>query len=79
MTAVYLKLNNETGRYDCYSVMEDEYLQTLTCGNPFIYAPDDEDEEFPGRIEHSKDVGYYWIDAEDFCSQKLFNRMRGFI
>lgn len=62
MTEVYLKLNKETERYDCYTVMNDTYIKTLTCGNSFIYMPDDEDIEVLGRIEHSINKGYYWID-----------------
>lgn len=79
MTEVYLKLNNETGRYDCYKVLTDQYVHTLTSGNPFMLIPDDEDLEVAGRIEHDSTYGYYWIDSEDFTRQKLENGMKGFI
>lgn len=79
MTEVYLKLNKETGRYDCYTVMDDKCIKTLTCGNSFIYMPDDEDIEVPGRIEHSINKGYYWIDTDDFSSIGLHTGMRGYI
>ena len=79
MTEVYLKKNQETGRFECYSVLEDEYIQTLTCGNSFMYLPNDEDEEFQGRIEYDSNYGYYWINSEDLCRMNLFNGMRGYI
>ena len=79
MTEVYLKLNKETERYDCYTVMYDKYIKTLTCGNTFIYIPDDEDIEVPGRIEHSNNRGYYWIDTDDFSSIGLYIGMRGYV
>lgn len=79
MTEVYLKLNKETERYDCYTVVDDKYIKTLTCGNTFTYIPDDEDVEVPGRIEHSTNRGYYWIDTDDFSNIGLYNGMRGYI
>ena len=45
MTEVYLKKNQETGRYECYNGLTDEYMQTLNCGNPFMLIPEDEDLE----------------------------------
>ncbi len=79
MTEVYLKKNQETGRFECYNALTDEFVSTLTCGNAFIYFPEDEDVEVPGRIEYSSSGGYYWIDADDFTSQGLFNGMRGYV
>lgn len=79
MTEVYLKLNKETGRYDCYSVMNDTYIKTLNCGNAFIYMPEDEEVEVPGRIEHSTNRDYYWTDTEEFTSKGLYNGMRGYV
>ncbi len=79
LTEVYLKLNEETNRYECYSVMDDKYRETLTCGNSFIYLPHDEDEEIAGRIEYDSNYGYYWVDRENFTRQKLFTGMRGYI
>ena len=65
MTEVYLKKNQETGRFECYNGLTDEYMQTLNCGNPFMLIPEDEDLEIPGRIEYHNIDGYYWIDSED--------------
>lgn len=79
MTEVYLKFNQETEKYDCYEVLTDEYLHTLTSGNSFMLFPDDDDLEVPGRIEHDSTCGYYWIDSEDFTRQKLENGMKGYI
>ena len=79
MTEVYLKLNQETERYECYNAMTDEYVQTLTCGDWFMLIPDDEDLEVPGRIEHSNSNGYYWIDSEDFTRQQLTNGLKGYV
>ena len=73
MTEVYLKKNQETGRFECYNGLTDEYMQTLNCGNPFMLITEDEDLEIPGRIEHDSTYGYYWIDSEDFTRQKLEN------
>lgn len=83
MTEVYLK-KNEQGRFECYNALTDEYVSTLTCGNPFILIPDDEDDffdelEVPGRIEHSTVYDYYWIDTEELSRQKLRNGIRGFV
>lgn len=79
MTEVYLKLNQETERYECYNVMTDEYVQTLTCGEWFMLISDDEDLEVPGRIEHSNSSGYYWIDSEDFTRQQLMDGLKGYV
>ncbi len=79
MTEVYLKKNQETGRFECYNGLTDEYMQTLNCGNPFMLITEDEDLEIPGRIEHDSTYGYYWIDSEDFTRQKLEIGMRGYI
>lgn len=79
MTEVYLKKNQKTERYECYNAMTDEYIQTLTCGNPFMLIQDDEDLEISGRIEYNSTYGYYWIDSEDFTQQKLENGMKGYI
>lgn len=78
MTEVYLKKNSE-GRFDCYNALTDEYIQTLTCGNPFMLIAEDEDLEIPGRIEYDSNFGYYWVDSEDFTRQQLENGMRGYI
>ena len=79
MTEVYLKKNQETGRFECYNGLTDEYMQTLNCGNPFMLIPEDEDLEIPGRIESHNIDGYYWMDSEDSTRQKLENGMRGYI
>lgn len=79
MTEVYLKLNKKTDRYDCYTVMEDKYIQTLTCGNSFILIADDEDLEVSGRIEHHSTNGYYWIDSKDEKVVYLKNGINGYI
>ncbi len=79
MTEVYLKKNQETGRFECYNALTDEFISILTCGNFFIYLPDDEDLEVPGRIEHSVNRDYYWIDSESLSSISLYNGMRGYI
>lgn len=79
MTEVYLKLNQQTGRYECYHALTDEYVQTLTSGNPFMLIPDDEDLEVPGRIEHDSTYGYYWTDIDDFTRQKLETGMKGYV
>ncbi|WP_279022250.1 DUF5348 domain-containing protein [Intestinibacter bartlettii] len=79
MTEVYLKFNQQTERYDCYNSLTDEFEQTLTSGNSFIYLPHDEDEEIAGRIEYDSNYGYYWVDRENFTRQKLFTGMRGYI
>ncbi len=50
MTEVYLKKNVD-GRFDCFNALTDEYIQTLTCGNPFMLIAEDEDLEVPGRID----------------------------
>lgn len=79
MTEVYLKFNDETKRFDCYNALTDEYIHTLTCGNPFMLITDDEDLEVPGRIEHDSIHGYYWIDVEEFTRKKLESGMKGYI
>lgn len=78
MTEVYLKKNVD-GRFDCFNALTDEYIQTLTCGNPFMLIAEDEDLEIPGRIEYHNTDGYYWVDSEDFTRQQLENGMRGFV
>lgn len=79
MTEVYLKLNQETKRYECYHVVTDEYVQILTCGDWFMLIPDDEDLEVPGRIEYSNSSGYYWIDSEDSTRQQLMDGLKGYV
>ena len=79
MTEVYLKLNQETKRYECYHVVTDEYVQTLTCGDWFMLIPDDEDLEVQGRIEYSNSSGYYWIDSGDSTRQQLMDGLKGYV
>ena len=79
MTEVYLKLNQETKRYECYHVVTDEYVQTLTCGDWFMLIPDDEDLEVPWRIEYSNSSGYYWIDSGDSTRQQLMDGLKGYV
>lgn len=79
MTEVYLKLNQETKRYECYHVVTDEYVQTLTCGDWFMLIPDDEDLEVSGRIEYSNSSGYYWIDSGDSTRQQLMDGLKGYV
>ena len=79
MTEVYLKFNQQSERFECYNALTDKFEQTLTCGNPFMLIPDDEDLEVPGRIEYDSIHGYYWVDVEEFTRQKLENGMRGYV
>ena len=79
MTEVYLKLNQETKRYECYHVVTDEYVQTLTCGDWFMLIPDDEELEVPGGIEYSNSSGYYWIDSGDSTRQQLMDGLKGYV
>lgn len=77
MTEVYLKKNSE-GRFDCYNALTDEYIQTLTCGNPFMLIAEDEDLEVPGRIEYHNTNGYHWIGIDDTVVY-LANGIKGYI
>lgn len=79
MTEVYLKLNQQTERFDCYEVLTDEYIHTLTCGNAFMLIPEDDDLEVSGRIEHNSTYGYYWVDSEGVAVEYLKSGMKGYI
>lgn len=81
MTEVYLKLNYSTERFDCYSVLTDEFICTLSCNTTFIYIDIETDEEIVGRIEyvHGKHYGYCWVDKEESTTHFLYDGMRGYI
>ena len=78
MTEVYLKLNEETCRFDCYNVLTDEYESTLSCGNSFIIIDDENDEEIAGRIECHNTNGYHWTGVDDTVVY-LSNGIKGYI
>ncbi len=79
MTEVYLKFNVESNEYDCYDVITDEFIQTLSVGDSFMLIYDKHDLEIPGRIKYHPIHGYYWIDSEDLMEQLLTTDIRGYI
>lgn len=70
---VTLKLNEKTGRFDCYH--KGERIKTLTCGDRFTLYCDDEDCFTEGKIECNSN-GYYFTWEDGYLTY-LYNGMTG--